>query len=291
MNVCYITDNNYVQHTMVSMASLVANKFPTSKWDVYVVCDKVDSEKRQMLMSFDQEGFRVKLVDHENTYTKKDYEQGKYISASTYIRLKLPSMFPKMDKLLYLDGDTIITSDLAELYDVDLSGHAIAGGIDYGMCVESTRWDKVEYVRRTLPNYDVEYMNTGVLLMNLSELRRIGFEQTCKKLYDERTDFIFADQDIINFALIGKKRILPIYWNCPIVSFHVNYAHNTDSFLRERIAEIYHIAYKDIMDIAFKSRIIHINGDKKHIQNITYLKTMYERYLELAMAYAKGERQ
>lgn len=291
MNVCYITDNNYVQHTMVSMASLLANKFPTSKWDVYVVCDNVDAEKKQMLKSFDQEGFRVVLVDHRNTFTKKDYEQGKYISASTYIRLNLPSMFPKMDKMLYLDGDIIIQGDLSELYNLDLSDYAIAGAIDYGMCVESTRWNKVEYVRRTLPNYETEYINAGVLLMNLAELRRIGFEQTCRKLYDERTDFIFADQDIINFALVGKKLILPIYWNCPIVSFHINYAHNTDSFLRERIAEIYHISYKDIMDISYKSKVIHINGDKKHIQNITYLKTMYERYLELAMAYAKGEKQ
>ena len=46
MNVCYITDNNYVQHTMVNMASLLANKFSTSKWDVYVVCDNVDWKKK-----------------------------------------------------------------------------------------------------------------------------------------------------------------------------------------------------------------------------------------------------
>ena len=54
MNVCYITDNDYVQHTMVSMASLLSNKFPTSKWVVYVVCDNVDSENKKMLSRFDQ---------------------------------------------------------------------------------------------------------------------------------------------------------------------------------------------------------------------------------------------
>lgn len=288
MNVCYITDNDYVQHTMVSMASLLTNKFPTSKWDVYVVCDNVDSEKKKMLRCFDQEGFRVVLVDHKNTFTKKDSEFGKYISASTYIRLNLPSMFPKMNKLLYLDGDIIITGDLSELYGLDISGYAMAGSIDYGMCITSTTWDKVEYIRKTLPNYEREYINAGVLLMNLSELRRIGFEKSCQKLYNERTDFIFADQDIINFALIGRKKILPIYWNCPILSFHMNYANNTDEFLKKRIAEIYHITYRSIMDIAFKSRVIHINGNKRYIQDIPYLKEMYAKYLELAMAYMKG---
>lgn len=287
MNVCYITDNDYVQHTMTSMASLLANKFPTSKLDVYVVCDNVDSEKKKMLRRFDQEGFRVVLVDHKNTFTKKDSEFGKYISASTYIRLNLPSMFPKMDKLLYLDGDIIITGDLSELYGLDISGYAMAGSIDYGMCITSTTWDKVEYIRKTLPNYEREYINAGVLLMNLSELRRIGFEKVCHKLYNERTDFIFADQDIINFALVGRKKILPIYWNCPILSFHMNYANNTDEFLKKRIAEIYHITYRSIMDIAFKSRVIHINGNKRYIQDIPYLKEMYGRYLKLASAYAK----
>lgn len=287
MNVCYITDNDYVQHTMTSMASLLANKFPTSKLDVYVVCDNVDSEKKKMLRRFDQEGFRVVLVDHKNTFTKKDSEFGKYISASTYIRLNLPSMFPKMDKLLYLDGDIIITGDLSELYGLDISGYAMAGSIDYGICITSTTWDKVEYIRKTLPNYEREYINAGVLLMNLSELRRIGFEKSCQKLYNERTDFIFADQDIINFALVGRKKILPIYWNCPILALHLNYGKLESNFLHDRMAKIYHIAYKDIMDIAFKSRVIHINGNKRYIQDIPYLKEMYGRYLKLASAYAK----
>lgn len=240
-----------------------------------------------MLKSFDQEGFGVKLVDHENTFTKKDYELGKYISASTYIRLKIPSIFSRIDKMLYLDGDVIITGDLAELYDLDMYGYAIAGSIDYGICVESTKWDKVEYIRKTMPNYETDYINAGVLLMNLSELRKIGFEKTCQKLYDGRTDFIFADQDIVNFALIGKKRILPIYWNCPIVALHVNYPNETEEFLKRRIAEIYHITYGNIMDIAFKSKVIHINGDKKYIYEISYLTAIYKNYLELATSYAK----
>ena len=36
-NICYITDNGYVQHTLVSMASLKTNKYPTSEYKVFVV--------------------------------------------------------------------------------------------------------------------------------------------------------------------------------------------------------------------------------------------------------------
>ena len=147
--------------------------------------------------------------------------------------------------------------------------------MDFGICVDALKWKPISYIRNTLSSFETEYLNAGVLLMNLSELRRIDFEKSCQKLYNERTDFIFADQDIINFALVGKKLILPIYWNCPILAFHLNYANNTDEFLKKRIAEIYHIAYSNIMDIAFKSKIIHINGNKRYIHDIPYLKEMY----------------
>ena len=216
---------------------------------------------------------------------KKDAEFGKYISASTYIRLNLPSIFPKMDKLLYLDGDIVITGDLGELYNVDISHKAMAGVLDYGMCVDSLKWQAIDYIHNTLPSFDTEYINAGVLLMNLSELRKIGFENTCQKLYDERTDFIFADQDIVNFALTGKKRILPIYWNCPILAFHLNYGNLDTEFLHDRIAKIYHITYKNIMDIVYKSKIIHINGDKKYIHEIPYLSALYQRYFKMACEY------
>lgn len=193
INICYATDNNYVQHTLVSMASLQANMFARTMYRVVVICDNVDQELKSMMKNLERPNFKVELIDATNAYCKKSYEFGKYISATTYIRLNLPSMLKDMDKLLYLDGDTIIQNDLGELYGIDMDGKAIAGSLDFGMCVDSINWDPVEYVRSTLPNYNRHYFNAGVLLMNLAHLRETRFDEKCKELYDTRTDFIFAD--------------------------------------------------------------------------------------------------
>lgn len=288
VNICYITDDNYVQHTLVSMASLVSSKFPATNYRITIICDHVSPELKATFPKFRQKGVHVELLDYANrTYEKQKQEVGKYISSSTYIRLKLPSILKNIDRVLYLDGDVIVQDDLSELFNIDLENAAVAGSIDFGMCIESDTWKPVEYIRKTLPDYKKHYVNAGVLLFNLDELRKIGFEDICEKIYRERTDFIFADQDIINFALIGRKKIFPLYWNCPILSLSINYNNLTDRELRRKVAKIYHLSYASIMDLAFSSSIIHINGSKEYIAQIPFIKALYERNLRLALEYMK----
>ena len=52
VNICYITDNNYVQHTLVSMASLVSSKYPDTKYRIIIICNNVDARKKKMFMAF-----------------------------------------------------------------------------------------------------------------------------------------------------------------------------------------------------------------------------------------------
>ena len=194
-NICYITDNGYVQHTLVSMASLKTNKYPTSEYKVFVVCDNVDLDKKDMFKKFSDDRFKIEIVDVKNQdFEKKEYEIGKYISASTYIRLRLPSILKGIDRVLYMDGDVIVQDDLTELFNIDMGENfTIAGSLDYGTCISSLTWDKVDYIRDTLPGYERTYVNAGVLLMELGKLRKSKFEKRCKELYDTRKDFIYAD--------------------------------------------------------------------------------------------------
>lgn len=286
-NICYITDNGYVQHTLVSMASLVANKYPTSKYKVFVVCDKVDDEKKKMFKAFARPDVQVVIVDAKNQdFQKKEQEIGKYISSATYIRLRLPSILSDVDRILYMDGDIIVQDDLTELFDMDMGdNYTIAGSLDYGTCISSLTWDKVDYIRNTLPGYEMTYVNAGVLVMELDKLRKSKFEERCKELYDTRKDFIYADQDIINFAEQRNIKVFPIYWNCPILAFHINYAHQSPELIREMIGKTYHIGYGELMDIVYKSKVIHINGDKKYIHEIPYLRELYKRYFKMAYEY------
>ena len=289
INICYITDANYVQHTMVSIASLLANRGFCTKYRVFMICDRVDERLKSLICNlFRNTDSKLEIIDHNNAYQKKSYELGKYISSSTYIRLNLPSILNGIDKVIYLDGDTIIQEDLGKLYGIDIEGKAIAGSLDFGVCIDSINWKPVEYIRKTLPNYNKHYFNAGVLAMNLAHLRETDFEKTCKNLYDQRKDFIFADQDILNYAIPENKKVrFSIYWNCPVLSLALNYSQFPDLEMKMMIERTYHVTYDRIMDIAFRSAIIHINGSKTNISKIPYLDSMYRRYLDMALSYSK----
>ena len=194
VNICYITDNNYVQHTLVSIASLVSTKYPDSKYRIIVICNNVDARKKKMFMAFQQENVIVDLLDYDNTtYSKKSYELSSYISSATYIRLYLPSILHDIDKVLYLDGDTIIQKDLTSLYHTDIESNSVAGVLDYGVVICSHAWSEMDYIRNTLSNYANTYINAGVLLINLKYLRNNNAEEKFHSLYLNRTDFRYAD--------------------------------------------------------------------------------------------------
>lgn len=46
----------------------------------------------------------------------------KYISLLNHLRMYIPQLFPKLDKVVFLDDDVVIQRDLSRLWDVDLEG-------------------------------------------------------------------------------------------------------------------------------------------------------------------------
>lgn len=165
----------------------------------------------------------------------------------------------------------------------------MAGVLDYGIVVCSLTWSEMDYIRNTLPNYVNTYINAGVLLMNLKYLRSNNAEEKFHSLYLNRTDFRYADQDIINFALHDTIKLLPIYYNAPILAIQLNYSKLTPEFIKEQVQNRYHITYDNLFDIVYASSIIHINGYKHYIYEIPYLKYIYERNLDMATAYIKSK--
>jgi len=97
------------------------------------------------------------------------------------------------EKLLYLDTDVICRRDLCGFYHQDLSGYEIAGVLDY-----YGRW----FFRRHPMRAD--YLNSGVLLMNLGEIRQTGLLQKCRQICAGKKMFM-PDQSALNKAAASKK--------------------------------------------------------------------------------------
>lgn len=143
-------------------------------------------------------GNRVVKIDVTDLYEREFGHcpnEGAYCSPYTLIRLLADLVEGMPDKLLYLDADILFNRDVHLLYDVDVEGVEYAGARDhYG-----------KYLIK--PNY----VNAGVLLFNLKEMKRTGFLVKARELIRKKK-LVFADQSALNRATT-KKKMLPQKFN------------------------------------------------------------------------------
>ena len=110
----------------------------------------------------------------------------------TTLRAGLTKLLPDyVDRVLWLDPDTIVTDDLSDIWNYDLENH-------YFAAVEEVRNHNHE---------QTPYFNAGVMLMNLAKFKRDGMdEQIIKDINTTRYEHL--EQDSLNFNCY--KRILPL---------------------------------------------------------------------------------
>lgn len=83
-------------------------------------------------------------ADHPTTLSSGSsnlkYRNPKYLSMLNHLRFYLPQVYPKLDKILFLDDDIVVQKDLTPLWSVDLHGK-VNGAVE--TCGESFhRFDK-----------------------------------------------------------------------------------------------------------------------------------------------------
>jgi lipopolysaccharide biosynthesis glycosyltransferase len=153
-------------------------------------------------------GIRLTVINIDIAMLR-DLPTTKLLSVAAYARLLIPDLLTKtIERVLYLDADTIVVSDLTALWQTDMGEAAIAAIHDPGAA----------QIEREIA-IDVDegrYVNSGVMLMNLlvwrdEELanRALAFA----KKHSSRT----CDQPSINFACAGKITYLPEEWNFQLI--------------------------------------------------------------------------
>ena len=144
------------------------------------------------------ENSRVTLIDVTDLYEKEfgySPNEGAYCSPYTLIRLFADEIENIPDKLLYLDVDLMFMKDITLLYDTDVTGYEYAAARDhYGKFLIQ-------------PNY----INAGVILFNMSEVKRTGLLKKARELIKTKK-LVFADQSAI-MRSTTKKKMLPQKFN------------------------------------------------------------------------------
>ena len=228
------TDNNYVYPTLVSMTSILENKNKDTKLEFHIMLSgKVTGENKEKFKKLIKHypDCSVNLIDMKNRFSSA--RTLGHITTPAYYRLNLPSLLPQYDKLLYIDGDTVVTRDLLELFETNIDEYYIGGVIGLGFTTDSIQNKKIHAKKLGIANLD-QYINSGVLLINSEKMRKDNIE---KKFSDcisdvDKKNVYFLDQDVINSVCYEKIKLLSPIYNMTVNTFSV-YENDKPTFLSD----------------------------------------------------------
>lgn len=125
-----------------------------------------------------------------------------------WYRVLLPDLLPELDRILYLDCDTLVVDTLAPLWLTDLTGCYVAAVRNLIEPKLATRHHAFG-----IPPAQT-YFNSGMLLFNLELMRQDRcIERLLEHARHYRQRSIWPDQDSLNYALGPKCRLLHPRWN------------------------------------------------------------------------------
>lgn len=212
MNIIYCGDKGIAEGTLISILSLAKNNVEpletfilTIKYkDVKPFTEKAAKFLDKLVKKYNPKSF-VKLIDATEVFVKNlpKKNMGSYFTPCSMLRLymdKVPEI-AKLDRVLYLDYDVVCRGDLSEFYNTNLDEIEAAGVLDiYG---------KNFYHYHGLFNFD--YMNSGVMLFNIPECKKVGMFEKTVKLCSERW-MMLADQAALNKS-ISRRKLMPRKYN------------------------------------------------------------------------------
>lgn len=221
------SDNRYFPGLYCAVASALVHLNPARKLDVKVLDGGLSQRSRDILWRLTERiGGDVELAfvtADASVFSAATLGPGR--SNMPYYRILL-SQLVNVPRLIYLDCDTLIFRDLSELFDLELSHGNILAAVRDSETLSLAEDSLVLAKAMNLPAKGA-YFNSGVMLMNLDELRRQRFfESAVNFLNCWSGKYQFWDQSAINFLLHKQIEDLPEHWNR--ASWHFDAQQNND---------------------------------------------------------------
>jgi lipopolysaccharide biosynthesis glycosyltransferase len=211
---CYSINDFFAREAGISMIGFFENNPDYEPEEVFFLDYGIHPYNKQRLNEIvDRYGKRVTFLNAKavTDVVKREFPDLKGWRGSMAPNAKcfVEQIFPDyVERLLFIDADTIVAGSVAELKTIDMNGSAL-GVVPVNLGVDEIRKGKFK-----LANGNQIYFNSGVLLFNLPVWRRENCHQMIIDMLNKKIDLDWPDQNLLNNAIPERLiKTLPLKYN------------------------------------------------------------------------------
>jgi lipopolysaccharide biosynthesis glycosyltransferase len=190
------TSNEYIYQTLITLTSLAENANKDNIYNIHILIPKnflIDYRLKILQFELKYKNINIIIIESEEPYVKFENYNSKFSKFFFHL------LIPGYDKIIYINYNTLILSDLEELFNINLEENYFSGFLSN---------DNI-----TLYNdYNISLnksINTDILLINTKKLKEDNKIKEFKKIYKKFKDKGLNEKLMINIIFSNDTGILP----------------------------------------------------------------------------------
>ena len=270
IHIAVICDEGYVIPSITMLTSAYHNKKNGHNYAIHVLGDNISEFAQRKFKELEQPDFKVLLYPcSAERYANINIPKGASFNHVAMVKCELPELLPQVDKVLLLDGDILVTGDLAELYNTDLGNNVVA----------AVRELIGEHKKLHTLIGTSHYFNAGVMLLNLKTMReeKLGEKIIQTKLQAPPT-WEFGEQDPYNVVCQGRTHFLHPRWNFLSTMIW----HDIQQIPISAYNDFYHTSYASYTEMEADAIIHHFAWLKPWKNNTMRHAALWQKYHNLS---------
>lgn len=215
--VFFACDDNFVKFTYVTLKSIMENASKDYFYKVYVLNTNISEDMKKIGFDVASEYENCELIFADVTdyldSIKDRLPLRDYYSKTTYFRLFIAEMYPEYDKAIYIDSDTIVEGDFAELYNHNLGNNLVGACNEQAMVqtdIYGTYCEKCVGVDRN------HFFNAGMLVINCDLFRKENVLDQFIELLGKVNFAVTQDEDYLNYICQDRVLWIDNSWNVEV---------------------------------------------------------------------------
>lgn len=213
-----VSSEYYVPYVSVLIESIKKYSSKDNNYDIIIFHSSIhkDFQNRIKDSVTEYNNISIRFFNASNRMdTSNLFVAAKYYSIEAYYRILTPWILHNYDKAIVMDSDLILLCDIANLFNINISDFSLGAvkDIAYQGFLNGAVSGTLEYAKSVLKlRNPYNYVNTGVLLMNLKKIRNNTSEYELVS-FCKNHHFNIQEQDGLNVFFDGDIKPINLKWN------------------------------------------------------------------------------